>query len=285
MSALFHSILGLPGSGKTTYLAALWHLIDAGEVDTKLVLDKLVGDYRYLNSIVASWRRCEEVPRTPLGVETSVTIHVHEPSSGQKIVLGFPDLSGESFEGQFSSRSCRPDYVEGYTAPGGILLFVNADRANDGMTLLDLGPVLTDPEEGDLEESGDGEQQTEWLPEMVPEQVRLVDLLQFLQQRPFQRRQRRLAVVISAWDVVTEPKPSPEAWLARELPFLHQFLTNNPDSFECQIYGVSAQGGDVSGDARIELVRQIPSRRIQCVGPNVDPHDLTAPLVWLSGGK
>ena len=32
----YHSIVGLPGSGKTTYLAAVWHVIDAGEVSTKL---------------------------------------------------------------------------------------------------------------------------------------------------------------------------------------------------------------------------------------------------------
>jgi hypothetical protein len=280
VTAQYHSILGLPRSGKTTFLAALWHLIDAGEVSTKLVLDKLVGDHAYLNTIVEAWRRCEEVPRTSRAAETKVTIHVQDPASGQKVVLCFPDLSGESFEDQFAARSCTSDYVEGYTGVGGILLFVNANRPSDGMTLADVGPGIADADEAPQIES-----EREWTADLVPEQVRLVDLLQFLLRPPFVRRQRRLAVVVSAWDAVLDPKPSPERWLARELPFLHQFLTNNLDSFTTHVYGVSAQGGDVVGDQRTQLVKQTPGRRIQCVGPGADPHDLTAPLVWLAGGN
>jgi hypothetical protein len=278
VSTQYHSILGLPRSGKTTFLAALWHLIDAGEVATKIVLDKLVGDHAHLNMIVEAWRRCEEVPRTSMAAETKVTIHVHVLASGQKVVLGFPDLSGESFEEQFAARACASDYVEGFRHPGGILLFVNANRPSDGMTLAEIGPAIAvtdEPAEHELER--------EWTAELVPEQVRLVDLLQFLLRPPFVRRQRRLVVVVSAWDVVLEPKPTPEQWLARELPLLHQFLTNNPESFDVRVYGVSAQGGDVTGEQRTALARQTPSRRIRCVGPDADRNDLTAPLVWLTG--
>jgi hypothetical protein len=278
MTTLYHSILGLPRSGKTTYLAALWHQIDAGEVSTKLVLDKLVGDHEYLNSIVEAWRRCAEVPRTPREAETNVTIHVSEPATSRPIVLRFPDLSGESFEDQFLARSCKPEYVSSYSADGGILLFVNADRAQDGLTVLDLGPTLvegtSEPAETTLKD---------WSADLVPEQVRLVELLQFLQQPPFLRRQRRLAVGVSAWDVVDQ-QISPESWLAREMPLLSQFLANNSQSFDVRVYGISAQGGDVTGDKRLELARKVPSKRVICVGPEVEPHDLTAPIVWLNGG-
>ncbi|HDR8996994.1 TPA: hypothetical protein QDB01_002923 [Burkholderia vietnamiensis] len=279
MSELYHSILGLPRSGKTTFLAALWHLIDAGEVETKLVLDKLVGDHAYLNNIVHAWRRCEEVPRTPRAAETNVAIHVHEPATGRKVVLGFPDLSGESFEDQFASRRCKAEYVEGFARNGGILLFVNADRPQDGMTLVDIGPVVA----GDAEAPVAAEEQV-WTPALVPEQVRLVDLLQFLQRPPFVRCERRLALCVSAWDVLGNSTLSPEQWVSRELPFLYQFLKNNPGSFNTRFYGISAQGGDVKGELRSELARQTPSRRIRCVGPDSDDHDLTAPLLWLCGG-
>lgn len=280
MNSLYHTILGLPRSGKTTFLAALWHLIDAGEVNTHLCLDKLIGNNEYLNNIVEAWRRCEEVPRTPRGAETEVMIHVHETATGRKILLQFPDLSGESFEDQFASRACQSAYVEAFARDGGILLFINADRAQDGMTLADLQQVVGESQAGaELIEQ-------EWSPQFVPEQVRLVDLLQFLQQAPFVRRQRRLAVNISAWDVVAQPRLSPEQWLAREMPLLHQFLRNNSDSFDFRAYGISAQGGDVTGEKRLVLAAQVPSRRIQCVGPGVQNiHDLTAPLVWLNGGN
>ncbi len=45
-------IIGLPASGKTTFLAALWHLVTARDVDTVLRFGTLrVGDAAHLNAI------------------------------------------------------------------------------------------------------------------------------------------------------------------------------------------------------------------------------------------
>jgi len=276
MTSLQHSIIGLPGSGKTTFLAALWHLLDAGEVSSKFVLDKLVGDHTHLNMIVDAWRRCEEVPRTSMAAEAKVSIHVREVATGRTAVLHFPDLSGESFERQLSTRLCTTEYVEGFEGSGGILLFVTADRSSDGMAILDVSALVSG--EVVVEQV---EEHREWAPEMVSTQVNLVELLQFLQHFPFRRGVRRVAVVISAWDVVETPSLEPTHWLERELPLLYQFLISNPRSFEFRVYGVSAQGGDVKSDHKSELVMKTPSTRISCIGPETDPHDLTSPIVWL----
>jgi hypothetical protein len=273
---IYHTIVGLPRSGKTTFLAATWHLIDAGEISTGLVLEKLVGDHQHLNTIVEAWRRCEEVPRTSMAAETSVSIHVREPATGRSAVLAFPDLSGESFERQVVMRTCRSAYVQGLEGEGGILLFVTADRGQDGLTVLDIASVL----DGDTSSEEPGSIR-KWTPDLIPEQVRLVELLQFLQRPPFRRGRRKLAVIVSAWDVLPEPSPSPEQWLCRELPFMHQFLATNSSSFESRVYGVSAQGGNVRSGDREVLARMIPSERIKCVGPDVANHDLTSPILWL----
>lgn len=278
MTSFQHSIIGLPGSGKTTFLAALWHLLDAGEVSSKFVLDKLVGDHTHLNTITEAWRRCEEVPRTSMAAEAKVSIHVKNVVNEQKAILHFPDLSGESFERQLSTRLCTTDYVEGFEGSGGILLFVTADRPSDGMTILDVNP----PEEDVIEQPED---HREWTPKMVSMQVKLVDLLQFLQNSPFRRDKRRIAVVISAWDVIETPDVEPAHWLQRELPFLYQFLTSNPVSFEFRVYGVSAQGGDLTSDRKGELILKTPSMRISCVGPETEPHDLTSPIAWLMSSE
>jgi hypothetical protein len=272
-----HCIIGLPKTGKTTFLAALWHLIDAGEVSTKLTLDKLLGDHHHLNSIVEAWRKCEEVQRTSIAAETTVSIHFNETATGRGVALEFPDLSGESFEQQLSTRSCPESYVATLHNQGGILLFVTADRGLDGITIEDLAPVLRGAPESDR-----SSKRREWTPQVVPEAVRLVELLQFLQEAPFERRRRKVAVIVSAWDLVAESQTRPEEWLARELPLLHQFLAANPGSFESQIYGVSAQGGDVKGDRRAELLLMTPSERITCVGPETEHHDLTSPVLWLT---
>ena len=281
MTSLQHSIIGLPGSGKTTFLAALWHLLDASEVSSKFVLDKLVGDHSHLNAIVEVWRRCEEVPRTSMAAEARVSIHVKEAATGKVAVLHFPDLSGESFELQLSSRSCSAEYVDGFEGSGGILLFVTADRPSDGMPIVDVAPLT--PGEPIAEQPEDHQ---DWSPQMVSTQVKLVDLLQFFQHQPFQRTVRRIAVVVSAWDVIpASVSLEPVQWLKRELPFLYQFLISNPDSFVFQVYGVSAQGGDVKTAQRDELVLNTPSTRIQCLGPETDPHDLTSPIAWLMSSE
>ena len=286
MTAMYHTIIGLPKSGKTTFLAALWHVLNAGEVSTKLQLDKLIGDSNHLNGIVEAWRRCDEVPHTSIAAETSVTIHIQDQATGRKAVLGFPDLSGESFELQVASRKAKIAYIEGLRGDGGILLFVTADRAQDGMTILDLAPLIAEPLEAELKEVSQDKdvnrkhQVCVWKPSLVPEQVQLVELLQFLQRKPFPRKKRRVAVVVSAWDVVLS-KLSAEDWLSRELPLLHQFLLSNPDDFDFRVYGVSAQGGDVTSKQKDELLRKTPSLRIQCEGRDTEAHDLTAPVVWL----
>ncbi|MES2280190.1 MAG: hypothetical protein V4542_02145 [Pseudomonadota bacterium] len=275
MITIQHSIIGLPGSGKTTFLAALWHELNAEEVPTKFRLEKLDGDASHLNAIADAWRRCEEVPRTSSAAEVALSIHVREDATSKLAVLHFSDLSGESFELQLSSRSCTEDYVKSFEGQGGILLFVSADRPGEAMTILDIAPAL----EGEAIEE-DPAEHVDWSPKMVSEQVNLVDLLQFLQQAPFARFRRRVAVIISAWDVVTQPI-SPQQWLFREMPFLAQFLTCNSESFAFQVYGVSAQGGKVTTEFRHELAKMVASKRISCIGPNTNSHDLTSPIAWL----
>jgi hypothetical protein len=277
MSKIYHTIIGLTSSGKTTYLAALWHLLDAGEVATKLVLDKLVGDHKHLNTIVEAWRRCEKAKRTSIAAEATVAVHVHEPATGQKIVLDFPDLSGESFERQITTRKANRAYVDGYDHEGGIMLFVNADRALDGLTILEVNSMS-----GKAPKLNEEPKPIEWAPKYIPEQVQLVELLQFTRRPPFTRRKRRIAVVISAWDVLGRTKLTPQLWLSRELPLLHQYLISNSESFEQNVYGISAQGGDVTTGARAGLLEKIPSERIRCVCGGSESHDLTEPLIWLS---
>ena len=177
MTELRYMIVGLPRSGKTTFLAAFWHLINAGEVTTKLELDKLVGDYEYLNTLVEAWRRCKEVPRTSMASEqTSLAIHIRQPNTEQRAVLVFPDLSGESFTRQVTLRTCRQSYINACDVSDGLLLFVTADRVEDDRSVHDMASML----EGDETSSGGDGHVVEWSSDLIPEQVRLVELLQFL---------------------------------------------------------------------------------------------------------
>jgi hypothetical protein len=277
-----HTIIGMQDAGKTTYLAALWHLVNSHETQTSLVLDRLEGDANYLNEMVESWQQCEKVRRTSAAEDHPIVIYLKQPTTGVSVALNFTDLSGEKFEHQFANRYCSPEYVAEVNGGGGLLVFVNADRAHKGMTIKDAHGLL---------DGEDTEGEIEWQPKFVPEQAQLVDLLQCLQKAPFAQKKRRLAVIVSAWDVVSNRATANE-WLLHEMPFLAQFLSTNRDSFETNMWGVSAQGGALTTDAqgkimdtqvRTELLRQTPSNRIRCVSQEGPSSDITLPLCWLSG--
>jgi hypothetical protein len=158
---------------------------------------------------------------------------------------------------------------------GGILLFVNADRPHDAVSILDAGSELV----GTVEQVVDTR---EWTHESVSEQAKLVDLLRGMQQDPYTRKLRKLALMISAWDVVEQTDKTPEEWLKEELPFLWQFLTSNSQSFHVQVFGISAQGGDLNDEARTSLLEKVPSERIKVKVGGYLSSDLSQPLLWLS---
>lgn len=277
-----HTIIGMQGAGKTTYLAALWHLVNSNETSTALVLDRLEGEANYLNEMVESWQKCEKVRRTSAAEDHPIVIYLKQPATGVSVAFNFTDLSGEKFEHQFAGRYCSSEYVAEVNGNDGLVLFVNADRAHKGTTIKDAQGLL---------DGEDTASEIEWQPKFVSEQAQLVDLLQCLQKAPFAQKERRLAVIISAWDVVTN-RATANDWLVHEMPFLAQYLSTNRRSFETKMWGVSAQGGVLMTDAqgkildtevRTELLRQTPSNRIRCVSSEGTSSDITLPLCWLSG--
>lgn len=284
-------IMGLPASGKTTFLAALWHLVESGETECRLVMDHYRGDFTYLNSIADAWRNFKKVPRTSQIGDTDVTIYLHDRVTGARGTALFPDLAGEVFDLQVEERRCRPEFVVQADAEDGILFFVNADVKEDGLSIIDLNARL--PQEAGVavlageppQAAGDVNAPVvapEWEPKFLPAQVRIVQLLSDLLRPPFTYRARKLALLISAWDLVRDQGHTPEQWMARTMPLVDQFLRTNGMSFTHKVYGVSAQGVRLDDDVAVDGATKItPSRRVQIVGRDGEGHDLTAPLVWL----
>lgn len=280
--------MGLPASGKTTFLAALWHLIESQETECRLTMDGYRGDLVYLRLISTAWRTFKEVPRTSQVGNTDVTIYLKDRESGVCGTALFPDLAGETFDLQVEERKCRPEFIEQATADDGVLFFVNANLKEDGLTINELNSRIpeTDADHADNAQQASTQtiQHPEWKPKYAPAQVKIVQLLSDFIRPPFTYRRRRLALMISAWDLARDQHLTPENWLAANMPLVDQFLRSNPELFEHRVYGLSAQGVKLDDDAAVDEISDItPSKRIQIVGPDTDTnkHDLTSPLVWL----
>ncbi len=283
--------MGLPASGKTTFLAALWHLVEANEAKCRLKLHGCDGDFTYLNIIAEAWRDFEPVPRTSQVGDKDVTIQLIDTETNVRAQAFFPDLAGETFDRQVEERVCKPEFIDAVSQNRGILFFINADVKEDSLSINELNAripaeVSEVTSDSNTESSMQGYKLREWTPRDLPAQVKIVQLLSDLIRPPFEPIKRRIAVMVSAWDLVRDMEMTPPEWLKKHMPLVSQFLKANQAYFESQIYGISAQGVSLTDEQAInDIAQRSPSHRIQIVGQVSEEHDLTEPLVWLMSVK
>lgn len=297
-------MVGMPETGKTSYLAALWQVLESAEVESKLRLAATPADRQYLNEIRGSWEGGEAVKRTTgAGIE-QVALRL-EVVGGPKIELSLPDIAGEVFQNLWRSHVLTPRVVDIVKSADGVLLFVHPeevatyariDEANTLLSELDVGGETPQggagggvgPPESAEKANHEAVQDLKSAPAYDPKRsctaVQLVDVLQSLWHLGAGAG-ARTAVVVSAWDLVKE-KTTPDKWLSRTLPLLHQLLAARSPERAYRVFGVSALGGDISDPARrVELLaRANASSRIVCVDGDEMSTDVTRPLLWLAGG-
>jgi hypothetical protein len=286
-------VAGFPESGKTTFLAALWHLVTSAEVETELKLASLRhGEFTHLNALAQRWRDALPQERTLAGSGRVVSMNLTSDDAGS-LRLTFPDLSGEDYREMWETRNCTLEFATTIRDTSSVLLFVHADRIVEPRWLIDdivLAAAMGGTANG--EKAGAESEPTEWTPRVAPSQVQLVDLLQLLSEVPLDVGPRRLVVVLSAWDRVAPEGLTPSAFLKQRLPLLSQFLNTHLEQWQWDVFGVSAQGGDLSTsveadkkrvEGEVERLRSLdnPSERICVVGENSNSHDLTTLLSWL----
>jgi hypothetical protein len=119
-----------------------------------------------------------------------------------------------------------------------------------------------------------------WSPAHTPSQVKLVEILQFLLARPFRDRPLPLAVVVSAWDLLPKTQ-RPNEWLRERLPLLDQFLEANAEAVPVAVFGISAQGADLSKAVELQQHIEASDRIIVTTPDGSTTHDITAPVKWL----
>jgi Double-GTPase 1 len=275
-----HLMIGLPGTGKSTFLAALWHVIrNHDAVPGALRLAGVRGDRTYLNRIEQQWLACLPIERTSVSGQ-AVTIRIEHPTSRRAIDLSIPDISGEMYEVvQWGQRECPVDYADLAKSSSGALLFLHPDATIETDSIVQVDQAISGLFDGPSDALGTGTERPEpWDPRRTPTQVKLVELLQFFLSHA--RHRIRLGVVISAWDRVTEQPTTPDAWLRKCVPLLHQFLLANDDRIEHRVYGVSAQGGPLEAADSLRE-HSVAVRRIRVVDSEGEGNDITSPVKWL----
>ncbi len=283
-------MVGLPSTGKTTYLGAFWNAIEKSKNAHSVKLaDVLPDDRIYLNSLRDDWLRYEVLGRTQ-DDETR-----HPPLSvifgdGKVVSLSFPDISGETFRDIVESRHWPVEFgdvIEGVTE---LMMFIHPDYVKDSPTHLEFAKLT-----GKLPENlSTGKSATrkktqefeEWTAKIISTQMKNIEILQLLTSNRANTNVRKIGIVISAWDRVVSMEMSPPEYLEKEMPMLSQFLEANSDIWECRIFGVSAQGGDYGEKDDLDRMTNFtdPLARPIIAGLNkgeAEPNDITYPVSWL----
>lgn len=281
-------IAGLPATGKTTYLALIYHAIVEEKADG-LHLGRFDDDREYVTEISGALLGGERALHTQVDDERAVSLSLKYLDQ-ENLRLQIPDLSGEIWEHALVERRWSKSLADAIADADGFMVFVHPTEVNEGLTIMDMaqaGDILVDRADGDLDRAqGDSTTDTDLDVEddegagyKQLTQVSLVELVQFFL-ATCRRRPLRISIVISAWDRANEATPT--KWITKHAPLLGQFLSVNGDEIEGAIFGVSAQGGDFADEAvRDKLLDEHPVTRAYAHAATGATVGVAAPICWV----
>ena len=263
-------LLGLPKTGKTTFIAALWSFLSSGPPADAYRIAEYPDDPTYLNEIADAWARGDPMPRNSLGSEDRIEFTISRPA-GAHLTLVLPDLPGETFLDAVVRPRIEETTAAAVVGVDLLLLFVNGESARTYSALGDMPTNSRDdmevsPREFAIEELDSDTLNTE-----------LVQRMDFLLQT---RTRPALAVVVAAWDAVCDTARTPRKWLTREQPMLAQLLMEYGRSSTVEVIGVSAQGANYTDDPAI--VEQLADIRPWGCDAGGERTDICGPLVWFN---
>jgi hypothetical protein len=179
-----HLLIGLPSTGKTTFLAAFWHIVDSDQVPGSLSLKKLHGDRNHLNAIRDRWLRCEAIGRTVQSGESIVSMRLVNPANHETTEVLFPDMSGETFNLHWLEKRWSKEYDLLVSEASGVLLFIHPGHVIEPVQIREAEDLVQEiRENGDDSDEDSSEETIPWNADSAATQVKLVGLLQFFVDR------------------------------------------------------------------------------------------------------
>jgi len=268
MSTQVISLLGLPRTGKSTYIGALWLVVQDPTVGDIREHD-VRGDRSYIESLAHQVAKCEEIQRTEVDSDQAFAMQLDLAGLGVADVE-IPDLAGEATRVLVEDRTWRRVFADALSRSNALLLFVHPDHVET--------PIPANWGTGEGAEAHSSQNLPEFSPEKACTSAKLIELLENVLMARADAWPLRVGVVISAWDRVDNM--TPRDWLAERLPGVHGLLESNPDLVRFSVFGVSAQGGRLP-EQHDELIRQDVSKRVFAARDDGTICPIFEPLVWV----
>lgn len=262
-------IVGLPNSGKSTYIGAFWAIEKDGDTGHKLVCSKYPEDTTYLDALKRNWNNQQVVNRSSQVEMKDIVLELTEVDSNRSISLCIPDFKGERFAGILQNNVV-PEVDEWLNDTDSVLFFIQYRE----------GEVLQE-ELGEDAGTRDNSAPTTLRLGDMSEWSKNIMLLKYINEN---YEIRKFSICISAWDKVDESQyTNVESWLKVNAPFFLNYLKNNVDEFD--LYGVSAQGLDYDdypdGEDLESIQKKTEDNQRAYVYDTEKSFDITKPLYSL----
>lgn len=260
-------IIGLPESGKTTFLGALAYCLLYSNDNSYFKMNN-IDDINYIKGLADVWSQCREVDRTSRNSYVITKLYLKDICDNQ-LELYIPDQSGEDFEDILKNRNVSDEMCNEIKNSDNILLFINPSKLSKDSFINDIKPEHRTMTQNKVELNGKN---------VMHEQTQYVSLLQDIYE--IRKACTKLKVILSAWDIYNIDI-TPSKLLQQELPLVWQYLIANRSIFECEYWGISAQGGDLNDPEEKNRLRALnnPIERIQVISENKEKtHDLSVLL-------
>ena len=269
-------IAGMPGAGKTTYIAALWDIIKRNGGGLELQFSTSPENTSYLNEIWEYWVSMKKIERSKTPAPDNITINVKKTAVNEELALEIPDFMGEQFQKIIDHTL--PDTIKKWIEQSDRMLYL-INNLND--TLKD---DIEDEDAQSSEEKDRNKEREEALrlaPEKMMQASQNMMVLKYIYNHA---KMKKVAVGLSAWDVKMTGGKTPEEFLKHRSPALYNFIKLHFN--ECVFFGVSAQGFDYKDTAAKANEMQEKTRKSNrafiVFDKETDPSpDLTKPLNYL----
>lgn len=261
-------IAGLPGSGKSTFIAALWSCLEERFDNMKLSLEKLPKNSEYLYELSSNWNNLKEVDHTSVD-RPQINIPLSLNGSGETIDLYIPDYRGETFKGLILNRNT--NRMKEIISQSHFLLFF-ISRCHPGTFIDDYGS----------DESNEGKNEADEIKLdsrlMSNDSVDALNMLvlKWLKQNGLFDK---IILCISAWDTKSDYS-SAEEYVSMKSPGFYNFIKYHFPTAE--FMGVSAQGYDYDSQKKNEFEEKtLEGKRAYIVEKNDVKFDISLPIYKL----
>lgn len=231
-------IAGLPDAGKSTYLGALWYVlnndVNKDKMSLKVSPDNLPENLEQLSILSNRWLKVEDMDRTSTDVPSNISFNLVSQSGGEDFSLEVPDFRGESIR-QIITQNQSKEFDEWCLRADSLLYLMS--NITPGIFADDFQPDDDEEEEFVKKESTVPEFEVKRMSAAAQNML----ILRYLAEK---KHYRKVVIGLTAWDkvVVTHPDKTPEEYIKEASPALYNFIKYYYPS--AMFMGLSAQGAE-----------------------------------------